>query len=97
MAARAWVGGSNAPIRDAPIPASVKSRSAEPTLMVNPRGDSSFADLAEGHVTEGIRTPAELQARLRERYPATVVRERTVSSETELVWYVYREGRWVPA
>ena len=79
------------------IPESVKGRTDEPTLMVNPRGDASFANLAEGHISEGVRNPGLLQTLLREVYPAAVVRERQVSSETELVWYVYRDGRWVPA
>ena len=35
--------------------------------------------------------------KLRERYPLAVVRPRDLSSERTAVWYVYREGSWVPS
>jgi len=47
-------------------------------------------------VEGGVRDPAILQVRLRERYPNAVVRPRELSSESAVVWYVYRDGNWIP-
>jgi hypothetical protein len=44
----------------------------------------------------GADTPAELQAALRPHYPDVLVRARELSSEPATVWYIYRDGRWVP-
>jgi hypothetical protein len=65
-----------------------------PILMINPRSDVEFAGLAEQLVRDGIGRPEVLEARLRERYPLAVVRERIISNEQVITWYVYREGRW---
>jgi hypothetical protein len=40
--------------------------------------------------------PALLQNVLRSTYPLVLVRPRDLAGEQENVWYVYREGRWVP-
>jgi hypothetical protein len=63
---------------------------------VNPVGDAAFVRDAERLVQSGRRTPEALQEALRARYPRVVVRRRILSNEEFEVWYVYREGRWVP-
>jgi hypothetical protein len=69
-----------------------------PTLVVNPTADEPFATRARTLVEEGIDTIGALQTALREAgYPRTVVRARELSSEPAQVWYVYREGAWVPS
>jgi hypothetical protein len=68
-----------------------------PVLIVNPRDDLGFTALAEQLVAEGIDAATVLEARLRERYPAVAVRPRALSSEPLIVWYVYRDGHWVPS
>ena len=42
-------------------------------------------------------SPAELEALVRPEYPRLVVRARSLEHESVVVWYVYREGYWVPA
>lgn len=64
--------------------------------FLNPRSDASFVRLVEEAMAAGVGTPQELQARLRAVYPAAVVRERGLQGDTEPIWYVYRDGRWVP-
>ena len=69
-----------------------------PTLVVNPTADEPFATRARALVAEGAATIDALQTALREAgYPRTVVRARELSSEPAQVWYVYREGAWVPS
>ena len=68
-----------------------------PVLIVNPRDDTGFTDFAEALVADGATTAASLETRLRERYPAAAVRPRALSSERVVVWYVYRDGHWVPS
>jgi hypothetical protein len=67
-----------------------------PILVVNPRSDDAFVELADRLAANGADTPATLQRKLREHYPEAVVRERSLSSESLVTWYVYREGTWVP-
>lgn len=64
-------------------------------LVINPRSDQHFVARAEEAATDAA-TAEELQGRLRVDYPRAVVRLRQISGESDLVWYVYREGRWVP-
>jgi hypothetical protein len=64
-----------------------------PILIINPLGDTEFATLVRD-LTRGAETPAVLQASLRGRDPATVVRSRGLDGLSD-AWYVYREGRWV--
>ena len=64
-------------------------------MIANPPSDERFVALAERLGADGSVTPARLQAELRSEYPRTIVRERSLSSESVRVWYVYREGRWV--
>lgn len=61
----------------------------------------AFADLlADVDSSPGMRLePEDLQGRLRERYPAAVVRERDPLADPgdgDLVWYVYRFGSVAP-
>ena len=65
-----------------------------PILILNPRSDPAFVQRVRGIEGDGLRTPADLAAALREWYPDVVVRPRELSSEPAVVWYVYRDGRW---
>jgi hypothetical protein len=68
-----------------------------PVLILNPRDDAAFTGFAEALAEEeGLDAP-ELQRKLRVQYPKAVVRPRDLSSERTAVWYVYREGSWVPS
>ena len=71
--------------------------STRPVLILNPRDDTEFSGFAEELADEGGLDAQELQGRLRGRYPKAVVRPRDLSSERTAVWYVYREGYWVPS
>ena len=65
--------------------------------FLNPRTDETFVRRVRAIVAEGVSSAEELQARLRESYPAAIVRERGLSSDAAPVWYVYRDGRWEPS
>jgi hypothetical protein len=67
-----------------------------PILILNPRDDPAFTGLAQELAAGGDLAPDDLQRRLREQYPLAAVRPRDLSSERTTVWYVYRDGRWVP-
>jgi hypothetical protein len=67
-----------------------------PTLVLNPRYDAEFVAVAEAIVTNGVDLPGELQERLRETYPKAVVRARELNGEAFTIWYVYRDGHWIP-
>ena len=67
------------------------------TLVLNPRDDPRFVGLAEAIVTDGVEAPAELQIRLRQAYPNAIVRARELDGEAQSIWYVYRDGHWIPA
>lgn len=67
-----------------------------PTLVLNPRHDTDFVTFAEAIVSEGIDSPGALQERLRQRYPLVVVRARELTGEAFTIWYVYRDGHWIP-
>jgi hypothetical protein len=80
------------------LPTVPAARRMTPTLVVNPTADEPFATRARALVAEGVDTIMALQTALREAgYPRTVVRARELSSEPAQVWYVYREGTWVPS
>jgi len=53
-----------------------------PVLILNPRDDLQFAAFAEELAGEGELDAAELQGRLRGRYPKAIVRPRDLSSRT---------------
>jgi hypothetical protein len=65
--------------------------------MFNPSADEDFASFATWLMDQGAVAPDTLEARLRERYPSAVVRPRELAWESQVVWYVYREGRWISA
>ena len=69
----------------------------QPVLIINPASDASFAADAHARLEAGADSPGRLQRSLREAYPRAVVRARELSSEPSEVWYVYREGTWVPS
>jgi len=65
-------------------------------IIVNPASDSELAEIARGLVAEGDWTPETLQANLRLTYPKVVVHRRELSGEQVDIYYVYRDGRWIP-
>ena len=67
-----------------------------PILIVSPQDDAAFRRLAEEALAAGADTPRALQAAVRERYPNALVRARELTAEPGVMWYVYREGHWVP-
>ena len=67
-----------------------------PSLVINPRSDEDFAQLAERLVAAGAKTPKALQDELRRTYPNALVRRRILDGERQETWYVYREGSWIP-
>jgi hypothetical protein len=67
-----------------------------PTLVVNPSDDDEFSDYGHRLLTEWI-TLDDFRQRLRARYPRAAVHQRELANEAARVWYVYREGRWVPS
>lgn len=91
------------PIRDSPQP--VRPRLSDtrtsygndmpPTLIVNPTDDVVFADFAQTLVDHGATSTDELERRLRAEYSRSTVHARELVGETAVIWYVYREGRWI--
>jgi hypothetical protein len=63
-------------------------------LILNPRSDDAFVGLTN-EAARDASTPEDLEARLRTQYPKAVVRPRQLEAEPNVVWYVYRDGRWV--
>ena len=70
--------------------------SVRPLLIVNPRSDVEFGQYIATLTGDGLTSPSELEAKLRQAYPNAIVRRRELSSESTEVWYVYRDGRWAP-
>jgi hypothetical protein len=66
-----------------------------PTLVTNPADDVAFREDAEAALVEG-QSAAGLQSILRRSYPRAVVRARDLAGERPVVWYLYRDGHWVP-
>jgi hypothetical protein len=67
-----------------------------PVLIVSPQDDGAFRRLAEEALAAGADTPRALEAAVRERYPNALVRARELTAEPGVMWYVYREGHWIP-
>jgi hypothetical protein len=67
-----------------------------PSLVVNPADDKDFAEAVNVAVSEADRSPETVAATLRADYPNVVVRARTLAGEPFPMWYVYRDGHWVP-
>ncbi len=66
-----------------------------PVLIVNPRDDPAFGTFVEELVAAGVPTTDALETALRRQYPLATVHKREISAERTVVWYVYREGRWI--
>jgi hypothetical protein len=73
----------------------VNDSDQRPTLVLNPPGDEDFAVFAKHELNGGVIDATELQRRLRERFPHSIVRPRGLSGERTEIWYVYRDGRWI--
>ena len=66
-------------------------------LVINPRSDTGFVLEAERLAADGMTRPALLQAALRHgAFPLAAVHARELSGERTTIWYVYRDGRWIP-
>ena len=63
-----------------------------PTIWTD---DEAFVDLVEQLVADEATTIGDLQTALRGQYPQAVVHLREISAERVVVWYVYRDGRWI--
>jgi len=68
---------------------------SRPTLVLNPPDDDDFAMFARRALSGGVLDPAEMQGRLRERFPRSIVRPRELAGERTEIWYVYRDGHWI--
>jgi PAS domain-containing protein len=65
-----------------------------PRVQTIPSTDVAFARHVERlRIGASLRTPEELEARLRRLFPRAVVRRREISGEPA-AWYVYRDGGW---
>jgi ribose 1,5-bisphosphokinase PhnN len=73
-----------------------REREMRPRLVINPSTDAQFVVLAERIAERGLTSTDEFERRLRVDYPQAVVRSRQLADEPILIWYVYRDGRWVP-
>ena len=71
------------------------SLAPQPALRLNPGDDDDFAADVERLLDTGLRDASEFQARLRAFYPEALVRPRDLAYEPFVLWYVYRDGRWV--
>ena len=74
----------------------MRERTLSPTLVLNPRNDIDFVTLAEAIIAEGIDSPVVFEGRLRQAYPNVVVHVRELTGEAFIIWYVYRDGHWIP-
>jgi PAS domain-containing protein len=66
---------------------------SRPRILTIPSADVAFRRHVAGIQDGGVRTPLELEERLRRIFPRVVVRERSLSGEGP-GWYVYRDGGW---
>ena len=70
---------------------------APTNLVTIPSGDAAFREHVERLLARHpARRPADFQARLRTIFPRVTVRERALSGEMP-IWYVYRDGGWLPS
>jgi hypothetical protein len=82
--------------RDARAPGAVAIVMPEdPLLVINPLADGAFTRACHEAMASHPVSPEALEELLSGRYPAVLVRPRSLSSETISVWYVYRDGHWV--
>jgi hypothetical protein len=66
-----------------------------PVLIINPVDDREFSAAAERLLDDGILDLDAFRARLRTSYPEVEAHPREIVAEPILIWYVYRDGRWV--
>jgi hypothetical protein len=67
------------------------------TLFLNPPDDEAFVRRVNDLVAAGATEPQDLEGQLRAWYPDAVVRARDLANEPSNVWYVYRDGHWIPS
>ena len=67
------------------------------TLFLNPVDDEAFVRRVNDLIAAGVAEATELEEQLRALYPSAVVRPRDLANERTNVWYVYRDGHWVPS
>ena len=65
----------------------------KPIMLPNPVSDREFVAFMRACAADAER-PEDLQERLRQKYPAAVVRPRLIEGEQHPMWYIYRDGRW---
>ena len=69
-----------------------------PELVSFPSQDRAFAREVQASVTAAQPgSPAELEHVLRARFPRVVVHVRSLSDESRATWYVFRDGKVIPA
>ncbi|MDP8905721.1 MAG: hypothetical protein M3N29_10525 [Chloroflexota bacterium] len=66
------------------------------SVTCNPGNDTEFKHSVEHH-GRTARNPADLERRLRTRYPRARVFEGISDTFGTARWYAYREGHWVAA
>jgi hypothetical protein len=64
-------------------------------IVANPPGDEAFRKMIDRFLLGAGGEPRDLEATLRTRYPAAIVRLRELAGESFEVWYVYRDGHWI--
>jgi hypothetical protein len=75
-----------------------RRKSLRPVLVVNPRTDSLFVEYVRKQIDDlPDAEPHVLEQRLRKHHPAATVHARVLAGEPTTVWYVYRDGRWIPS
>ena len=84
----------SSPFKTAWAVARAAHKQGGPDLLTNPAGDERFRADALSAVHTHV-TPAGLEAALRPRYPHIAVHVRSLVHEPFVVWYVYRDGRWL--
>jgi hypothetical protein len=67
------------------------------TLFLNPADDEDFVRRVNELVATGAAEAGDLQRRLRAWYPDAVVRPRDLANEQSNVFYIYRDGHWIPS
>ena len=69
-----------------------------PELISFPSEDRAFAhEVATSVTRERPASPEELERALRPRFPRVVVHLRSLSDESHATWYVFRDGKVMPA
>ena len=69
-----------------------------PDVLSFPSEDLAFArEVQASLTTEHPDSPEELERFLRPRFPRVVVRQRSLSDESRATWYVFRDGKVLPA